>query len=233
MQKRRRFIPFQRASFVALAVIVFSICGVPGYGQGGHQLPVRVVDGDTLVLGQETIRLEGIDAPEKGQTCLNASGKPWKCGQAATAYLRDLITGVEVACKGANRDGYDRRVATCFAGRKNLNALMIRSGHAFAFRKYSQTYVAEEAFARNAGSGIWAGTAEAPWDFRARKWKVAEQIAPADCPIKGNISSRGRIYHAPWSPSYSRTRINEAAGERWFCSEAEARAAGWRPPHGS
>jgi len=50
------------------------------------------------------------------------------------------------------------------------------------------------------------------------------------CVIKGNISENGRIYHVPGSPSYDRTKIDESKGERWFCSEAEARAAGWRPP---
>jgi hypothetical protein len=54
--------------------------------------------------------------------------------------------------------------------------------------------------------------------------------AAADaCTIKGNISANGRIYHTPASPNYTATRIDPSRGERWFCSEAEARAAGWRP----
>jgi len=84
--------------------------------------------------------------------------------------------------------------------------------------------------ARQSKRGIWAGSAEPPWDFRKSKWQIAGARAPAGCPIKGNISANGRIYHTPWSPHYARTRINEAAGERWFCSEDEAMAAGWRPP---
>ena len=51
-----------------------------------------------------------------------------------------------------------------------------------------------------------------------------------NCLIKGNIGASGRIYHVPGSDSYDKTRIDEASGERWFCTEAEARAAGWRPP---
>lgn len=69
-----------------------------------------------------------------------------------------------------------------------------------------------------------------PWEYRAEKWEVAEQEAPDGCPIKGNISENGRIYHAPWSPWYKKTKIDEAKEERWFCSEAEAVSAGWRAP---
>lgn len=61
--------------------------------------------------------------------------------------------------------------------------------------------------------------------------KPPEKPAPPDCRIKGNINRDGeRIYHVPGkSRWYTRTCINRP-GERWFCSEAEARAAGWRPP---
>jgi len=96
--------------------------------------------------------------------------------------------------------------------------------------KYSEDYVAVEAAARQSGIGLWQDDFQRPWDFRAEKWASAEQEAPDGCPIKGNISDNGQIYHAPWSPWYKKTRINEAKGERWFCSEAEAVAAGWRAP---
>ena len=67
--------------------------------------------------------------------------------------------------------------------------------------------------------------------FRHKRWEVAAQKAPQGCPIKGNISENGRIYHVPWSRDYAKTRIDTAKGERWFCSEKEALEAGWRPPH--
>ena len=68
---------------------------------------------------------------------------------------------------------------------------------------------------------------------RAGAWEGAQSAAQAEraraCPIKGNISSgRIRIYHLPWQRDYASTRIDEAAGERWFCDEAEAERAGWR-----
>jgi hypothetical protein len=107
---------------------------------------------------------------------------------------------------------------------------MVRRGWAVAFQKYTDAYLAEELDAAKAGRGLWRGTFERPTAFRAAVWAASEQQSPDGCPIKGNISKRGKIYHAPWSRSYARTRINPARGERWFCSEAEAIAAGWRAP---
>jgi len=69
-----------------------------------------------------------------------------------------------------------------------------------------------------------------PWEFRAKRWEVAVQVAPEGCPIKGNIGRNGKVYHPPWSPWYKRTSISTKNGERWFCSEKEAIEAGWRPP---
>ncbi|MBA3325494.1 MAG: thermonuclease family protein, partial [Rhodobacteraceae bacterium] len=91
-------------------------------------------------------------------------------------------------------------------------------------------YVPEEEAARSQGLGVWQAPTEAPWDYRANSWERAAEESPRPgCPIKGNINQEGeRIYHTPWSPWYSRTRINEADGERWFCDQAEAIAAGWR-----
>ena len=191
---------------------------------------VRVVDGDTLVVNGERVRLEGIDAPELAQTCVKASGKTYRCGVAAKEHLQSLIMNSQVTCSGVEKDAYDRRLATCFSAGRNLNQAMVEDGQAYAFLRYSDAYRTEQEMARLNGDGLWAGIAEAPWDFRQKKWQVAGSKAPAGCPIKGNISARGRIYHTPWSPHYSRTRINEAAGERWFCSEEEAVAAGWRSP---
>lgn len=216
------------ALFLLLSAAVLQPSGAAQANEG-----LRVVDGDTIVLFGERIRLDGIDAPELGQRCLDKTGKITRCGALAKRQLERLAQQGPVHCEGTETDGYQRRIATCFAGGVNVNAEMVRSGHAFAFVKYSHQYVMDEKVARKARVGMWSGWAEAPWDYRKAKWQVADQSAPTGCPIKGNISNRGRIYHPPWSPSYSRTRINEAKGERWFCSETEALAAGWRPAAGS
>ena len=109
---------------------------------------------------------------------------------------------------------------------RDINAEMVRLGFAWAFTKYSTSYVEEEEMARSAKRGIWRAKTEPAWEYRAEKWAATEQEAPEGCAIKGNITKTGRIYHMPWSPWYSKVRIDEAKGERWFCSEAQA--AGWR-----
>lgn len=92
--------------------------------------------------------------------------------------------------------------------------------------------------AKAARVGIWAGTFEAPWDWRAEHRADNEQpsavapllaASPSACNIKGNINARGEhIYHMPGQEYYDRTLITTRKGERWFCSEEEAVAAGWR-----
>lgn len=189
---------------------------------------VRVVDGDTLEMDGVVYRLNGIDAPEHGQKCGN-----WDCGTAATRGLADLVSGASVTCERVSEDGYGRVIATCYADGYDLGAAMIDKGLAWAFLKYSDAYASEELVSKDKATGVFADDFLTPWEFREQRWKNAmaqEKSAPPGCPIKGNISERGRIYHAPWSRSYARTRINTAKGERWFCSEAEAVAAGWRAP---
>ncbi|WP_299911420.1 thermonuclease family protein [uncultured Paracoccus sp.] len=185
----------------------------------------RVVDGDTFDLDGLRIRINGIDAPEFGQHCGD-----WDCGQAALEQLDALISAGTVSCEALDQDKYGRTIARCDVDGQDLGDAMIAAGLARAFMRYSDDYVGAEETARVAAVGIWQGDYETPWDFRERKWAEAAQKAPEGCPIKGNISSGGKIYHAPWSPWYGKTRINVSKGERWFCSEDDAIAAGWRAP---
>lgn len=191
----------------------------------------RVIDGDTLEVGHERLRLHGIDAPEIGQSCRDAAGRSWDCGGAAREALARLVRG-GVRCEARDTDRYGRIVARCMAGERDLGAALVAAGMAFAYRKYSKDYIGLEAEARAARRGIWAGSAERPEAVRAAK--NPPQQAPGTCAIKGNISSKGRIYHRPGDASYDATRIDTSKGERWFCSEAEAeaRAAGWRAARG-
>lgn len=190
----------------------------------------EIVDGDTLVINEQTIRLHGIDAPEAGQQCERASGTAWRCGREAINALADLAEGQVVSCRGDTYDDFDRLIAVCHRADIDLSAQLASDGMAWAFVRFSDDYVAEESAARSAQHGIWRGPAQPAWEFRAARWEVAEQASPTGCPIKGNISPNGQIYHAPWSPWYSRTRISVERGERWFCSEREALDAGWRAP---
>jgi len=188
----------------------------------------RVIDGDTLAIGEIRVRLEGIDAPESSQTCAREEGGAWDCGRAATAHLSRLVAGREVRCEHKGVDRYGRMLGQCFAGETEINGRMVRDGLAWAFVRYSLAYVGVEAQARDERIGIWRGPAEPAWEYRARRWPNAGSEAASGCAIKGNVSRNGRIYHMPWDPYYGRTRIDENRGERWFCTEDEALAAGWR-----
>lgn len=196
--------------------------------------PARVVDGDTLDVAGVRVRLEGIDAPETSQTCATSTGAAWDCGLVATRLLYDLTKGRDVACEPRGRDKYGRTLGVCAVGQIELNAEMVRRGLAWAFVKYSRTYVAVEAEARALRIGIWEGDSQPAWAYREQAWQSAATTAPSSqgCVIKGNVSRKGHIYHLPWSPWYGKVTIDERRGERWFCSEADAIAAGWRPAGG-
>ena len=222
---------------------------------------VRVVDGDTmdvsLASGPITIRLHGIDAPERDQPL----------GPTATKALRSLVEGQPLEIEPIEQsDAYGRMVAKVFVDGADVNAHMVETGYAWAYRRYlrrepgDETYCRLEAGARAAGRGLWVGSPEqwdSPWNHRARqhgkavphpsyatetperclaafgeqRTGSADSGSAASCQIKGNINTKGvRIYHEPGMASYASTRIDLKKGERWFCSVTEAKSAGWRPP---
>jgi endonuclease YncB( thermonuclease family) len=218
----------------ALAMGLLSGSPLPGAARseataGAITGAAQIVDGDTISVDGIRIRLEGIDAPEEGQTCPRRWIGRWGCGAEATAALVRMTESRTVTCEPRGHDKYGRTLAICFADGRDINAAMVRQGLAWAFVKYSQSYVKEEALARAEGVGIWQAPAQPAWEYRTSRWTAAESHAPEGCAIKGNITKHGRIYHMPWSPWYAQIRMEPDKGKRWFCSEAEALAAGWRP----
>jgi endonuclease YncB( thermonuclease family) len=125
-----------------------------------------VIDGDTIVVAGEHVRLQGIDAPEMHQTC-TAYGQEWPCGRTAADWLKDRLRGQQVDCIGHARDRYGRLLAVCYSGGENLNEQLVREGWALDFRKYSTDYLQAESEAKRAGAGIWRGTFDPPWEWRA------------------------------------------------------------------
>ena len=130
----------------------------------------RVVDGDTLVIGRERIRLKNIDAPERKQTCV-CNGKKTKCGVEAKKALSGFIGKKSVSCIPSERDTYGRLLAECFitVGKEkiSLNALMIREGMAVVISKRDEALLIEESNALRAKKGVWGCERfEMPSDYR-------------------------------------------------------------------
>jgi endonuclease YncB( thermonuclease family) len=209
----------------------------------------RIVDGDTLKVATVKIRLEGIDAPESDQLCLDQRSAKWSCGIAARNNLADHIGNRSIDCTPTGSDKYGRTLAVCRLAGEDLNAWLVRQGWALAFTKYSKIYVADEEQARGVQRGLWSGAFIAPWDWRHRNCKTevlgalkvpinAQAIlcsaadAPSpECDIKGHVTRKGElIYFLPGQLDYSRLDMTKPkADRRWFCSREEAEAAGYRP----
>ena len=127
----------------------------------------RIVDADTLDVAGQKVRLQGIDAPESGQSCRQAGGQRYQCGEHATQALRTRIGPDAVTCTIEGRDRYMRALGICYAADgTDLNGWLVRQGHALAYRRYSTTYVPQEDQAKAAQAGLWAGEFIKPWDWR-------------------------------------------------------------------
>lgn len=142
----------------------------PAIGLSGN---AYVIDGDTLIISKQHIRLKGIDAPELDQTC----GKQpvlRNCGQIARQALQKLVAKTEVRCEGQGRDKFDRFLATCFAGQNNVNRIMVETGQAIAYGDYRDA----ELLARGRRVGLWADAFETPQDWRRTHDGVTETLPP-------------------------------------------------------
>lgn len=210
-----------------LAAVIAAGLAWVGPAAAGPDGPIDVVDGDTLHVGREKVRLFGIDAPELDQACRRPDGAVWRCGDWARDEVRRLYQGRRAACDTVGTDRYGRTLATCAVEGRDMGATLVANGYARAYLRYSDLYLETEKEAVVAGRGIFGSDMLSPEAHRAAD-RPAPQAATGDCVIKGNISGSGRIYHVPGQENYADTQINPARGERWFCTEAEAQAAGWR-----
>jgi endonuclease YncB( thermonuclease family) len=229
----------------ALSAIL--LLSLPLHAQGQGQIitgAAAAVDGDSLEMTGVSIRLHGADAPEAKQTCQRGA-EAWACGQDAKVLLSQLVAGKQVRCEQRDRDKYGRVVAACFVGRLDLAQTMVSNGLAITLPDFSTAYIEPEARARRLKLGLWGSVFDKPADWRAAHPRHETVPAPAiprvhrgvsarltpptsrhdyGCAIKGNRSRRGEwIYHVPGMPYYATTRAEEM-----FCSEAQARAAGYR-----
>jgi len=209
-----------------------------------------IVDGDTVEIDGKKIRLDGIDAPETDQVCLDVKGERWACGIAARDHLNQKAGGKVWTCHVHGTDRYRRSLAVCEADGLSINQWIVANGWALSFVRYSHRYDADEQTARKRNTGLWAGAFVAPWDWRHRGTNTvilgaahvpvnaqvilispasAEHAPSKDCIIKGVSRSGQCIYHLPGDAYYSSINM-KTKGKRWFCSAEEAEAAGCRAP---
>jgi endonuclease YncB( thermonuclease family) len=214
-----------------------------------------VRDGATLQLGDVTYRLDGIDAPELDQICIDEHADPWACGVEARDQLARLIGGREVRCEDLGLDPYKKRhigICTVEGASASLNALVVRQGFALNFEPYARgRFKEDEAGAKDNRRGLWKGCFVAPQEFRRGKKDGAllgdscrtdkdreiravlfpeDPVMPPGCSIKGKLAVRARltgkvgVYHLQGCRSYPAL----TKPDRWFCSEEDAQAEGFR-----
>ena len=189
---------------------------------------MQALTGDTIKLDGRIVRLSGIEAPDLQQLCTQGASKRWKCGEAAQSALERLARGKTVRCIVASTEPSGRALATCTVDGRDLAAEVLKAGHVFSTSGYFGAYASLEAEAKRGKAGLWSGEAERPADYRTRLWEAAAKSAPDGCPIKAHLTQAGKIYVLPWASDYARVTIRATRGDRWFCSEQDATAAGFR-----
>ena len=132
---------------------------------------LKIIDGDTIILNSEKIRFYGIDTPEIKQTCTDNHGHAYSCGVRAKLELEKIIGSRKVSCVKKTKDRYKRSISICYVDENDINSLMVKSGWALAYRKYSKKYVKDEAIAKLNNAGMWSGKFMAPWKWRRMRNK--------------------------------------------------------------
>jgi endonuclease YncB( thermonuclease family) len=210
----------------------------------------KILDGDTVEIAHQRIRIFGIDAPEMEQLCLDAATQRSPCGVDARNALSTFGARRSWSCVQVDVDQYGRHVARCQVEGQDVGRWMVAQGWALAFIRYSSAYAEDEKAARSARRGLWSGAFIAPWDWRSRSThtvihgaisvpagaqkillNAASEAGALDsaCAIKGNFKPDGScIYHQPGQRFYDAVHMNGSDRKRWFCTSADAEKAGCR-----
>ena len=215
-----------------------------------------VRDGGTVEVGDVTYRLDGIDAPELDQICIDEHADAWACGVEARDQLSNLIGSRQVRCEDLGLGTIYRKrhigICTLEGETASLNQLLVRQGFALNFEPYARgRFKEDEAAAKGNRRGLWKGCFVAPQEFRRGRKDGAllgescrtdkdreiravlfpdEPAMPSGCSIKGKFAMRARVtgnvgvYHLQACRSYPAL----TKPDRWFCSEEDAQAAGFR-----
>jgi len=226
------FLPVLAVAVVAAVIVA----GINDYrGPSSEDPPaapgpaVSVIDGDTIQVGRSVIELFGIDAPELGQRCVH-DGQWFHCGVNAAVELRALIQKEhsKVECKAAP-GAAPGSSQVCLAGPVDLARFLLKSGYVVTVEETTEGYQEAEGSARQSGLGLWHSDFVAPAAWRSGQRLPGELDAgPEDCPVKAVISASGeRFYYVPTDDSYQGLSEDALRGGQSFCSDEEARQAGW------
>ncbi|WP_084165285.1 thermonuclease family protein [Skermanella stibiiresistens] len=192
---------------------------------GSGEPPVHVIDGDTVEVSGIVHQLGGIDAPELGQRCLNKSTL-YECGHEAAFALRKMLGFMPVSCNPPSRDQGGGEVQ-CVGRAGNLALLLVQQGMAVAKPGASPEYSEAQRVAKDSRLGIWRGDFVSPERWRAGERLDAERQAPAHCPVKAFVQDGVKVYIVPTDPGYGEVSAEPATGERRFCGDEQAAAAGY------
>ena len=147
---------------ISVSVLVFLFSYIDVKSQD-----IKITDGDTIRINGEKIRFSGIDTPELRQTCLKR-GIEEPCGITAKQILIDKIADNKIVCIREGKDQYKRTLAECFVNNESLSSYLVKSGYAFAYRRYSKKFIKDEDFARTNKIGMWSMEFNYPWDWRKK-----------------------------------------------------------------
>lgn len=229
------------AAAIGRSLLLLAIAAIVAAGQAAFSTPrdgpgesLTIIDGDTVQVDGEVIQLYGIDAPELGQMC-DRDGNLRPCGVEAALALRKLITFSASSFHCAPwGDGGERNealpVRVCEVGHEDVGLVMLHSGYSVALPGSFPDYIEAQEVARQAGLGLWHSDFVMPWQWRQDQ---ASNDRPGDsarnCNVKGVFDDQGaRIYYVPTDDEYDKIVVDPSRGDRMFCSDDEARLAGWR-----
>jgi len=154
---------------MVVVIWIFSILIIYSFAPNADSKTIignaKVIDGDTIHIGSNQLRLHGIDAPETNQTC-EKKNIEWFCGKESTKALINFINNEKVICKIKGADQYKRYISVCFVNNIDMNEFMVRNGWAIAYRYYSKDYIESEEKAKKNKVGIWQGSFQEPYLFR-------------------------------------------------------------------
>ena len=154
--------------FKLLIIFYLILCSSVSFAEKIIEGKAKIIDGDTIHIGKNKIRLHGIDAPEINQTC-EKNNITWLCGENATNALVNIINSQKIICNIKDIDQYNRYIGVCFVNNLNMNKYMVINGWAIAYRYYSKDYIEVENIAKRDKVGIWQGSFQEPYLFRKKQ----------------------------------------------------------------